>query len=300
MERYRIDRETSMPWVEVAHSARIMRDVLDAIGSPLRGSAFAQVDAHYQWEAASDWARDYLSAGIEHLEFWADATAPLKFHPDAVVLHKLRPVQAIARAAVESASQAVWMMDAKDARSTALRHLCLILDDLEEERKALPLKEKERMHAAREQLLARIVNTTSEEEIGRFRGYMDVVKEASAAAARNGSKTGGISDPVEVERLWRTSAGTAHGKRWPLVALQISVAAGDSAGGRAQGATMPDPQAITKILKLADAVVTYGVVRFATHSGYESQLGQILHEATARLLAVIPRIDDKDADTAQV
>ncbi|TFD13127.1 hypothetical protein [Cryobacterium sp. TMT4-10] len=298
MERYRIDRETSMPWVEVAHSARIMREVLDTIGTPLRGSAFAQVDAQYQWEAASDWARDYLSAGIEHLEFWADLTAPLKFHPEAVVLHKLRPVQALARAAVESASQAVWMMDAKDAHSTALRHLCLILDDLEEERKALPPSEKHRMHAARAQLLERVASTTSEEEIGRFRGYMAVVKEASAAAARNGSRTGGISDPAEVERLWRSSAGTAHGKRWPLVALQISVAAGNSDSGRVQRATMPDPQAITKILKLADAVVTYGVVRFATHSGYEPQLGQILREATERLLTVIPRIDDEDADTA--
>jgi hypothetical protein len=145
MELYKIDRETSQPWVQVSHGSRIMRDVLDQIGPPLPGSAFAQVDAHYPWEPASDWARDYLSAAIEHLEFWADATVPLKFHPDAVVVHKLRPVQALARSAVESASQAVWMMDAADARSTALRHLCLVLNDIEEEKKALPLHEKERM-----------------------------------------------------------------------------------------------------------------------------------------------------------
>lgn len=32
---------------------------------------------------------------------------------------------------------------------------------------------------------------------------------------------------------------------------------------------VPDPTAITKILKLADAVLTYGVLRFADYSGYQ-------------------------------
>lgn len=267
MERYKIDRETSMPWVEVAHAARIMRDVLDSVGSPLPGSAFAQVDALYPWEPASEWARDYLSAGLEHLEFWADATVPMKFHPDAIVVHKLRPVQALARAAVESASQAVWMMDASDARATALRHLNLVMDDIDEERKALPLEEKQRMTDTRTRLIARVASVINEKEIGQFNGYMDVVKKASTATAEHGIKQGGILDPDEVERLWRTSAGSAHGKRWPLVALQITVTSSDAADGACKTATMPDPAAVTKILKLADAVVTYGVVRFAAQIG---------------------------------
>ncbi|TFB96268.1 MULTISPECIES: hypothetical protein [unclassified Cryobacterium] len=216
MERYKIDRVTSMPWVEVAHSARIMRDVLDSVGAPLPGSAFAQVDRLYPWEPASEWARDYLSAGLEHLEFWADATAPMKFHPDAIVVHRLRPVQALARAAVESASQSVWMMDATDARSTALRHLNLVLDDINEERKALPLEEKQRMTDRRAQLLARVANGTNEKEIGQFKGYMDVVKKASAAAAKHGNKQGGIL----IQLRWSGCGGlplglhTASAGRW--------------------------------------------------------------------------------------
>jgi hypothetical protein len=297
MERYKIDRETSMPWIEVSHGARIMRDVLDGIGAPIPGSAFHQVDAYYPWEPASDWARDYLSAGLEHLEFWADTAVPLKFHPDAIVLHKLRPVQALARASVESASQAVWMMDASSPRSTALRHLCLVLDDIEEERKALPLDEKKRMTDARATLLSRVGVGTTEDEIGRFRGYMDVVKKASAAAAKHGSKEGAITDPAAVERLWRASAGSAHGKRWPLVALQVQVVATETASGKPLSASMPDPEAITAILRLADAVVTYGVVRFASHSGYEPQLGQLIKDAAERLQAVIPRIEDDSTPT---
>ncbi|HAM26040.1 MAG TPA: hypothetical protein DCP11_04860 [Microbacteriaceae bacterium] len=293
MDRFRIDPEISMPWVEVAQSSRILRDVLSQIGDPLQDSAFAHINSMYPTELASGWIRDYLSAAIEHLELWADVAAPLRFHEEAVVVHKLRPVQALARACVESAAQAVWMMDAGNARDCTLRHLCLVLDDIDEERKVTPLGEKHRFVEARQALLDSVAANATEEQIGRFPGYMAIVKMASAAVAEKGSKEGAIRDPIEVERLWRSAAGSSHGKRWPSVALQISIPAEELTSGRLMTGTMPDPLAITQILKLADAVVTYGVVRFAVYAGYEPQLAKMMSDAAARLSAVLPRKDEE-------
>ena len=278
-----------MPWVEVAQSARILRGVLSELGTPRPGSAFADLDEMYPFERASEWTRDFLVAGIEHLELWADYAVPMKLHPEAVVLHRLRPVQALARASIESASHAVWVMAPARHRECILRHLALVVHDFEEHSKALPLGEKHRMRDAKSELESRLHSVAPEAEIPRFPGYMKLVEEASAESAVNGRKHGAIKDPDEVIRLWRSSAGASHGKRWPAEALQTSLAPGDTRRIDGKPANYPDPDAITDILQLADAILTHGVFRYAVYCGYEPQLNAMMAQVGDALLRSIPR-----------
>lgn len=284
--RYRISREQSLPWIEVAQSARILRDLFKNIGAPVEGSPLAIVDDLYPVERASTWCRSFLGAALEHLLLWADYAAPLKFHDDAVIEHNLRPAQTLARAALESASQAVWVLAAKNPPDLLQRHFVLILHDLDEQRKAaIKPEDKAQIKARDDALRADLLKAGLSQDDLRAKGYMELIKYAAAETAGQGSRTGLISDPAEVERAWRASAGAAHGKRWPALELTVPVD-----GGR----TMPDPTAMSNMLKLADAVTAYGVARFADYSGHEPQLEQMLADAAARLLAVIPHIAEVD------
>jgi hypothetical protein len=278
LEKVPIDRETSMPWVEVAHSARLMADVLRQVDEPRAGSNFDQIAMFYPFERPFDWCKGYLAAALEHMEMWANYAAPLRFTPDAEVVHRFRPVQTLSRAAIESAAQAVWVMDGDSARECARRHLALVLHDLDEQARAAEGERKQEAREARRVVLSRLEGAIDEQGIGKFPGYMNIVKLASSVVAAKGSTEGGLGDSSEVERLWRASAGSSHGKRWPSVELQTILRAQSESEDTA-GVRVPDPAAITKILKLADAVLTYGVLRFADFAGYFPELSSIVTNA---------------------
>lgn len=288
MNRVMIDRDTAQPWVEVAHSTRLLTDVLAQVGEPFLQSNLHRVNALCTMEPASQWCRGFLTAALEHMQMWADHAAPLRFHPDAEVLHTLRPAQTLSRAALESASQAVWVMDATTVEECARRHLCLVLHDIEEQRNAAVGEEaKASVSTVRQTLLDSLSLDVS--GIGRFPGYLKTVKRAAAVAAAKGMADSSLADPDEVERLWRASAGSAHGKRWPSQELRIVLSARQGTSGQPATVEVPDPAAITRILKLADSVVTYGVLRFADYCGYEPHLSSMLAAAQDRLCKVIPR-----------
>lgn len=292
--RAELTREIIEPWVAVAHSSRLSADILSQIGEPLKESNFDQINGLYPFERASDWCREFLSAGIEHMQLWADHVAPLRFHAEAEVIHTFRPVQTLSRASVESAAHAVWVMDGNTALECARRHLCLVLDDLDQQGKATPDPErKKHLKEARRTLLERLESVIKESEIGRFPGYMNMVKQAAATVATKGKADSDLRDPAVVERLWRASAGSAHGKRWPSLELQLVTPGQEIAPGTFETSRIPDPAAITKILNLANEVLTYGVFRFADYSGYTPQLSTIMASAQQRLAERIPRRNDE-------
>lgn len=163
------------------------------------------------------------------------------------------------------------------------------LDDLDEQRKAAHPADKAHVADRRKTLLDRLSSGITETEIGRFPGYMAIVKYAAVAAYKNGAGDTAL-DSDDVERLWRASAGSAHGKRWPSFTLQTVRKGAPVAPHTFATEQFPDPAAITRILQLADKIVSYGVLRFADYSGYEPQLTQMLAEATKRLTAVIPKL----------
>jgi hypothetical protein len=270
-----------------------MTDILSQVGDPTRTSNFETINDHYPPERSSDWCREFLSAGLEHMVLWADHVAPLRFHEEAVVTHTFRPMQTLSRAAMESAAQAVWVMDGGSARDCARRHICLLLEDLDEQRKAATGDERKScLKRARQIVLDRLSPHLEKRDVGQFPGYMNVVKKAAAMLAAKGSADADLVDPAVVERLWRASAGSAHGKRWPSFELQIVDPGTEISAGRFEAHRAPDPVAISRILNLANSILTYGVLRFADFSGYGPQLPVMLAAAQKTLSDSIPKRTD--------
>lgn len=177
-------------------------------GDPRTGSPFAQVSELYPFERVSEWARAYLTAAIEHLIFFADMQAPLKFHPDQSVEVTLRPSYTLARAALESAAQAVWLMNTTDPKECIRRHIRLMRWDLEELRKShIDTAEKTKARRREEDLVARVSTVFSDEQV-RAPGYLEVIRSACAA-------DGLRLDPDDAERIWRAASGAAHGSTGP-------------------------------------------------------------------------------------
>jgi hypothetical protein len=165
--RIPVDEETTQAWVAVSHGARMSQHVLRNVGDPALQSPFAQINAQYASEKASDWHRSYLAAALEHLVVWADIAAPLKFHPEQELTHTLRPAYTLGRAALEASSQAVWMTSGETARECARRHLSLIRWDYTEHRKSLngDPKAQQRVTDMDTRLLERSAGDFSETEL---------------------------------------------------------------------------------------------------------------------------------------
>ena len=199
------------------------------------------------------------------------------------MITRFRPAQTLSRAAIEAGAHAVWVMDATTPRECARRHLCLVCDDLTEQRKAALPADKAAIVDRQRTMLDRLSGGITEEEIGRFPGYMAIVKAAAITANQKGLNAPELNDADKIERLWRASAGSAHGKRWPAFTLQTVVKGPSVAPHTFATTQIPDPVAITRILQLADAIVRYGVLRFATFAGYTPQLAEMIVGAKARL-----------------
>jgi len=290
-----VDRQTARPWVEVANSARVMQGMLHAIEPPSEESPLAQVDALYPSQTTSGWCRGYLEAALEHMMLWADFAAPLKFHEDHVVIHALRPAQALARAAAESAAQAVWVMAAGAAIPCAHRHLTLVFHDLDERRKAAVGEEKERLAAVRKAAIEDLSKVTSVDDVLKPPTYLKLIREASSEVIAKGSTTDFPKTPDEAERIWRASAGAMHGKRWP--SLEQTVELPNEVG---QLVRVPDPEAISKALKLADGIITYGILRFADYSGHAANIAGMLDDSFTELAKKLPLIDGASLDLSQL
>ena len=186
----------------------------------------------------------------------------------------------LARAALESSAQAVWVMAADNAPELLRRHLSLVLADWEEQRKAAVGAEgKEKLKAKRAALLSLVESHGVRADNP---SYLTLV--TSAADEVREKTTVDIAAPADVERLWRASAGSAHGKMWPSLELRVSV---DVAGRQY---TFPDADAISAMLVLADQVTQYGVFRYVEFAGHEPALADRLRETAQRWYQRIPKV----------
>ncbi len=283
-----IDEEASRGWVEVAHGARTLQHCLRHAGDPRSGSSFAQVGELYPLEKVSDRVRAYLAAAIEHLIFWADVQAPLKFHPEQSVEVTLRPSYTLARACLESAAQAVWLMDTTDPMECIRRHICLMRWDLHELRKSwLEPAAKSEAQRREADLVHRVSEVFSEAQVRAPRGYLEVIRSACAAD--------GLSlAPDDAERIWRAASGAAHGKFWPTLELQQVIPIEEYEPRQYRSMLVPDVGGITEALRAAHAMAEIGVLRYLDYSGLDIQAS--LAAAQAWLSEVIPLKEGADRE----
>jgi len=285
-ERIPVGEVTTQAWATVAHSARVAQHVLRHVGDPSPESPFAQINALYAYEKASDWHRSYLAAALEHLIVWADIAAPLKFHPELEVTHTFRPAYTLGRAAIEASSQAVWMSSGGTAQECARRHLSLIRWDYTEHRKSLTgdADAQQRVTEMDTRLLERTADAFPETDLTPPNHY--TVLRAAAPLID--------LDPDRMERIWRAASGSAHGKVWPSLALQHVVPLTEYEPGQFRTLRIADPDGMTEVLEVADKMTFHGVLRHADFC--KADIPNLLNDARLWLASVVPIRKDADPE----
>ncbi len=230
------------------------------VPTPVDGSNFARARQLYPFEPVHDRARAYIGAALEHLLLWADHVAPFKFHPEQESNFQQRPPYTLARAAMEAAAQAVWMLDTTDPRECIRRHVSLIRWDMHEHRKSkLDPAEKAEVQVRDDELVERVSAEFNEAEIRPPSGYLWVLRRAC-------NPDDLALDPDEVERLWRAASGSAHGMYWPTQDLQHLVEV-EGPDGSVRTIRVPDARQIADVLQAAYIITQYAVLKYAMFAG---------------------------------
>lgn len=252
-----IPPEVSQGFTEIAQNSRILWHMITFCGDPENDSGFSRVEKLYPFEKVSNRARHYLLASLEHLVMWADFAAPFKFHPQQATLFTLRPTFALARAALESAAQAVWLLSAPDEKECLRRHLCLIRWDLVEYRKSRADDEgKAQVRQQDQELVERVSHVFDEGELRTPQNYLWMLQQACLADGLD-------LEAREVERLWRAASGASHGMYWTN--LEFTKRVTDETNGHTL--IVPDADAMLDVLRASEAMATFAAVQYLHFSG---------------------------------
>lgn len=262
--------------------------MVKSCGDPTPASNFAEVNDLYPFEKVSDRARHYVTAALEHLVMWADFAAPLKFHPDQTTTFTMRPTYALARAALETAAQAVWLMDTRDPVECVKRHLRLIRWDLSEHRKShLTTEGKQRVKDRDDQLVARVADVFHEDEIRPPQGYLWVIQQACRPDDLQ-------LDAAEAERLWRAASGAAHGMYWTNIELTEVDVGEEYQPGQFRTFTLPNAHAMLQVVRASERVATYAALKYVLFLGEDPT--RAMTDARRWLAEHITLRDDADPD----
>lgn len=274
--RTRVGDQTSIRWTEIALGARFVGELLDITGDPAPSSPLAHDDLAYPNEKLTAWVRSYLRASSEHLIMWADLVAPLQVFEGQDVVSAPRPFYTLARAAMEAAAQAAWVVEPIDSDERVRRHIRLLVHDLVEMVKALnAVGDVARANAARDRIA-----TTNE----RFGGpvspapaYLDMVKAAARWSGR---------DQAEAESTWRLSSAAAHGRNWFMGASHHVLRGDEFEPGYFRTTQIPDAEQAADALQLGSDILIRATLRYLEGCGYD--VTRCMDAARERLASNIP------------
>lgn len=279
---------------ELAFQFRVEGAVFHAIDGPMPGSVLADADAFFPSEKASDWSREFLSAAVESVLMWADFHAPLEVAPGAVVRIRTRPVQALARSALEASSQCLWVLDAASPDEMSRRHLRLLHDDHLEQRKAYALQ-AHRVDGAEEQLnrlRTRLQALSGDPSPKKAPAYVDMIRAAARTMKR---------DPDTFEFVWRLASASTHGKRWAVFDNNDIEVIEEYEPGQVRTARTPRPEILLRALGVAFDVVQFAVLVYATRSGFPfDDYDKLKKDAVLSLASEIPVKPDRESEHARL
>lgn len=249
---------------------------LAATGDPVAGSPLAADDAAFPSDYLSDATRGFLDAALDHLAVWSNIVAPLVFVEGSTVASPPRPYFALARAAIESASQAAWVLAPEASAGRLERHLRLLVGNLEEMRKTA-IKTP---GADPQEVDGRIdhIHRRASGPVQRAPTYLDMV--------RAGAQLGGLAaDDAEI--LWRTASAAAHGKSWFIEATHRVTVGTEYAPGRFRTVREPEPGTVSATFRYASALALRTVFRYISLGGHDFEA--IGDAALAAVAANLPR-----------
>lgn len=268
-----VEREAILPWIEVAQSARLNSGVLARLMPPKEGSLLRPTTDD-PFRNMAWFCHGLLEAATDHMILWADYAVPLKFNPETVLVHTLRPVFTLARAAIEAAAQAIWMLSPEEPADRARRYITLATWDLNEQLKAaVDADAIAELKGRRDPIFAALGLTA---RTFRPPKYLDMIREATEFL--NLEEPSAMRNADLVERVWRCAAAAAHGKHWPDFELHDRA---EVEGGLFS--SVPKIEAISEVLKVADSLLSAGVILFATHADRMDEYRVLWEEASQRL-----------------
>jgi|GEM_PF-1223419 len=260
-----------------AANARTARNMLNAIGDPKLGARLWWDDCLYPWEKETAWLRQYLSAAIEHVEMYADIVVPRRYFEGMEVYIAPRPFFTLCRAAIESASQAVWVMYGETPAKRVERHVRLLYKDFDEHAKAAKARGDVTGEVAalrRRDAIVERVGSLIKIDLTRDRlNYLDMVKPSAKLVERRAE---------EFEVLWRTSSAAAHGKGWFVDATHETQLGEEYEPGYYRATKTPREDVLLEIEETACHFVLAAVFRYARVTGYDA--GSLLVPAFERAL----------------
>lgn len=248
-------------------------DILDQIMPPLEGS-FLRPFPEDVLKNLAWWCHGYLESAAEHLLLWADYAVPLVFHPASETVHTLRPVLTLARAAIEGASQAIWILNPEERVECVRRCFALVLQNMDEQTKAADTAESRAELQARRDEMFSVFGLTRRKFVPPK--YLEIIR--GAAEFLSLGDPAALISPDRIERIWRSVSGAAHGKQWTDFELHDRVEAGDGLYS-----ITPKIDVISEALEAATSLFQGGVILFAIRAGRQDELDTLRQDAIVRL-----------------
>lgn len=260
--RIRLPEADSNRFTEIAVGIRINWHSFVHIGQPRPTSNLAQTYRLFPYEPVAERVAAHIQAAFDNLLLWADFVAPTRYHPEQVTYFTLRPGYTLGRAALESASQAVWLLSTRDPMECIRRHISLMRWDLVEHRKFKvgDPAGKEEVNVREAELVTRVSGIFTDEQVAPPRSYLQVIQEACSPPDLQ-------MNPVAAERLWRAASGAAHGKFWPTVELQRETTVEDWNTRAPHSQMLPDTSVMGDLLDTAFRMTQYAALRYADYAG---------------------------------
>lgn len=276
--RVRVDvgEQDILLWKQSAIRIRTTQALLTGCGDPTASSPLALDDTDGVGGHLSDAVRSYLRAAVDNLLLWANTVAPLVFVEGTSVENPPRPYFTLARAGLESAAQAAWVLEPKESAERVERHLRLAADDL----KNMGVTAQHIDAAASAALAERIaqIRASHPTEIKKAPAFLDMVRSVAPHA--------GMA-PDDAEVLWRTASAAAHGKPWFLDATHTTTRGDEFAAGQYRAVRTPDPGTISAITTFATSVTERTTLRFAQMLG--ADLNDLIQSSLASVQDNMPR-----------
>jgi hypothetical protein len=283
LSQFRLPPDHEQKWKEHTYAARSCELTLSRLPDPSPGSDLDRADMLYPWEKVSTWVRAYLRGSAEHLGLWADVVAPFEFDSDAVNNVRVRPYLLLARAALEAAAHALWLVEVPDADECVTRFLRLMYRDFGYHKKALRSDNLDT--AAIEQRIIDLESRVAEHSIRvnlkeRVPGYEEMIRFAATATDNN---------PDRWAYLWNAASGAAHGQNWFGIESYDVVPVFEYEPGHYRTLAFPDPEFITETIGAACEALRWGTLRWLLMGRHDPDL---LSQATHEIYERMPKIDD--------
>ncbi len=177
------------------------------------------------------------------------------------------------------------MLDTRDPIECIRRHLSLIRWDLQEHKRSKSNQdEKQEAETRNRDLIKRVSQGFTEDEIKPPPGYLWVLQQACRASDL-------YLEVDQIERLWRAASGSAHGMYWPTHDLQklVELPAEDGEGRRVRVA---DAHGIAEALQAAYTMTQYAVLKYADFAG--ADIWSLMNASRAWLASKIALREDAD------